>query len=73
MFKVTMFVGGKAAAENNTDPALEVKFPTAHIEVPSHQIEDVISLETNFQALPTDFGTADEITHIKYYPVDTYS
>lgn len=72
-FKVTMFVGGKAAAENNTDPALEVKFPTAHIEVPSHQIEDVISLETNFQALPTDFGTADEITHIKYYPVDTYS
>lgn len=72
-FKVTMFVGGKAAAENATDPALEVKFPTAHIEVPSHQIEDVISLETNFQALPTDFGTADEITHIKYYPVDTYS
>ena len=72
-FKVTMFVGGKAAAENNTDPALEVKFPTAHIEVPSHQIEDVISLETNFQALPTDFGTADEITHIKYYPVDVYS
>lgn len=71
-FKVTMFVGGKSAATNSTDPALEVKFPSAHIEVPSHQIEDVISLETNFQALPTDFGTADEITHIKYYPVDVY-
>ena len=72
-FKVTMHVGGSTATGNQTDPALKIEFPTAHIEVPSHSIEDVISLETNFQALPTDFGAADEISAITYYPVDAYS
>ena len=72
-FKVTMDVGGSAAAANTTDPALQIIFPTAHITVPTHQIEDVISLETNFEALPTDFGTADEITSITYFPVDDYA
>lgn len=71
-FKVTMSVGGATATTNTTDPALKVEFPTAHITVPTHQIEDVISLETSFEALPTDFGTADEITAVTYFPVDTY-
>ncbi|MBF83551.1 MAG: hypothetical protein CL489_03640 [Acidobacteria bacterium] len=72
-FKVTMHIGGSTATGNTTDPALKVEFPTAHIEVPAHQIEDVVSLETNFQALPTDFGAADEISAITYYPVDDYA
>jgi len=72
-FKVTMHIGGSTATGNQTDPALKIEFPTAHIEVPSHSIEDVISLETNFQALPTDFGAADEISAITYYPVDAYT
>ena len=72
-FKVTMDVGGAAASANTTDPALQIVFPTAHITVPTHQIEDVISLETNFEALPTDFGTADEITSLTYFPVDDYA
>tara|TARA_B100000287_G_scaffold430246_1_gene485123 strand:- start:14323 stop:16041 length:1719 start_codon:yes stop_codon:yes gene_type:complete len=72
-FKVTMHIGGSSATGNATDPALKVEFPTAHIEVPTHQVEDVISMETNFQALPTDFGTANEITAITYYPVDDYA
>lgn len=72
-FKVTMHIGGATATGNSTDPALKIEFPTAHIEVPSHQVEDVISMETNFQALPTDFGTANEITAITYYPVDDYA
>ena len=71
-FKVIMDIGGTAAAANTTDPALSITFPTAHIEVPSHSIEDVISLETNFTALPTDFGTADEITSVVYRPPSTY-
>ncbi len=71
-FKVIMDIGGTAAAANTTDPALSITFPTAHIEVPSHSIEDVISLETNFTALPTDFGTADEITSVVYRPPATY-
>jgi hypothetical protein len=71
-FKVTMDIGGTAAAADAVNPALSIVFPTAHIEVPSHSIEDVISLETNFTALPTDFGAADEITSITYVPPATY-
>jgi len=71
-FKVTMDIGGTAAAADTVNPALSIVFPTAHIEVPSHSIEDVISLETNFTALPTDFGQADEITSITYRPPSTY-
>jgi len=71
-FKVTMDIGGTAAAADTVNPALSIVFPTAHIEVPSHSIEDVISLETNFTALPTDFGQADEITSITYRPPATY-
>ena len=71
-FKVTMDIGGTAAAADTVNPALSIVFPTAHIEVPSHSIEDVISLETNFTALPTDFGQADEITSITYKSPATY-
>ena len=71
-FKVTMHIGGSAATGNTTDPALKIEFPTAHISVPTHSVEDVISLEVEYAALPTDFGTADEITAITYYPVDVY-
>jgi len=71
-FKVTMHIGGSAATSNNTDPALKIIFPTAHIEVPTHSVEDIISLETNFTALPTDFGSADEITELRYYPPASY-
>lgn len=72
-FEVTMHIGGATATGNTTDPALKVVFPTAHIEVPTHSIEDVISMETNFTALPTDFGIADEISSITYFPVDDYA
>ena len=72
-FKVTMSIGGATAKTNTTDPSLKVEFPTAHITVPTHQIEDVISLETAFEALPTDFGTANEITAITYFPVGDYA
>lgn len=73
-FKVTMDIGGSTAAtEGSNDPALKIEFPAAHITVPTHQIEDVISLETAFEALPTDFGTANEITAITYFPVGDYA
>lgn len=73
-FKVTMDIGGSTAATSGSnEPALKIAFPTAHIEVPTHSVEDVISLETNFTALPTDFGTADEVSAITYFPVDDYA
>lgn len=41
---------------------LELNFPTAHVEIPTHSIEDVISLETNFMALPSAIDGTDEMT-----------
>lgn len=41
---------------------LELTIPTAHIEIPTHSIEDVISLETSFQALPSTIDGTDDMT-----------
>ena len=41
---------------------LEMAMPTCHLEIPTHSIEDVISLETNFQSLPSTIDNTDEIT-----------
>ena len=41
---------------------LEFNFPTCHLEVPTHSIEDVISLETSFMALPSAIDQTDEAT-----------
>ena len=38
---------------------------SCHLELPTHSIDDVISLETNFHALGTDIGSTDELA-IKY-------
>ena len=55
-FDVTFKVGGTVS----TEPRVHFNFPKVHIDVPSHSIEDVISLETNFGAYTEDFDTADE-------------
>ena len=69
-FAVTLKIGG--SAQEGT-PSLVITMPNVHFEVPSHQVEDVISLESNFHALPADFGTANELTNIEYYAPATYS
>lgn len=56
-FAITLDVGGSAGT-----PRFTLNLPTAHLEVPSHSIEDVISLETNFHGLGTTVGEGDEIT-----------
>jgi len=40
---------------------LEFNCATAHSEIPTHSIEDVISLETNFMALPQTIDDTDEV------------
>lgn len=55
-FRVEFQIGGNVV---NT-PRLYLTLPKCHIEVPSHSIEDVISVETNFGAYTTDFDKADE-------------
>ena len=63
-FAITLQVGGT----DTTKPRFEISLPTAHFEIPSHSIEDVISLETNFHGLGSGVGEGDEAT-IKYIGV----
>lgn len=58
-FATEFKIGGTSA------PSLNMTFPTAHFEIPSHAIEDVISLETTFQALPSTIASTNEMT-LKY-------
>ena len=55
-FDVTFKVGGVVSGQ----PRLNLNFPKVHIDVPSHNIEEVVSLETNFGAYTDDFDTVDE-------------
>ena len=55
-FNVVVSVGGTAA--NN----MTFNFPTAHFEIPSHDLADVVSLTTNFHALPSSIDATDEVT-----------
>jgi hypothetical protein len=50
-----------------TGTGLELSMPTSHVEIPTHSIEDVISLETNFQALPSSIDLANELA-LTYRP-----
>ena len=55
-FNLTFKIGGGSGNR------LEVNLPTCHIEIPTHSIEDVISMETNFMALPSTVSETDEMT-----------
>jgi hypothetical protein len=62
-FALVFKIGG--AASNTA--RLEVSMPTCHLEIPTHSIEDVISVETNFNALPSTIDGTNEVT-LKYFP-----
>ena len=55
-FSLKLQVGGANAA-----PGIEFECPKAHLEIPTHTIEDVIGMEINFHALPTSISSADEV------------
>tara|TARA_Y100001937_G_scaffold78064_1_gene105884 strand:+ start:252 stop:2195 length:1944 start_codon:yes stop_codon:yes gene_type:complete len=63
-FALTFDVGGKQSGF----PRLQFNMPLCHLEIPSHSIEDVISLETNFHGLGSTIGEADEV-NLKYFGV----
>ena len=60
-FALVFKVGGASGT------GLELNMATSHVEIPTHSIEDVISLETNFQALPSTIDGTNELT-LKYRP-----
>ena len=62
-FNLVFAVGGSS----NT-PKLTMTLPTCHLEVPTHSLDDIVSLETNFHALPTSVDGTDEITLVAVGP-----
>ena len=50
-------------------PRVEMSMLDCHLELPSHSIDDVISLETTFHALPSAIDKTDELT-VKYFGKD---
>lgn len=63
-FDMKFKVGGTTAST----PRVYFNMANAHLEVPSHNIDDVISIECTFHALPSDISDTDELT-IDYYGV----
>ena len=53
-FNLVFAIGGSSA------PNVTITLPTCHLEIPTHSIDDVISLETNFHALPSTIDGANE-------------
>ena len=65
-FDLTFVIGGTG----NT-PRVTMNLNTCHLEVPTHSIDDIISLETTFHALPTSVDAVDEIDMIFVGPTVT--
>tara|TARA_R100001463_G_scaffold17377_1_gene44544 strand:+ start:935 stop:2131 length:1197 start_codon:yes stop_codon:yes gene_type:complete len=63
-FSLSFDIGGSGT------PHCIITMPQAHLEVPSHSIDEVISLETNFHALPSDFDSTDEISVFQFVGKD---
>ena len=63
-FSLTFDIGASTA------PYSLITMPTCHLEVPTHSIEEVISMETNFHALPSDFDSTNEISVFTFYGQD---
>jgi len=59
-FDMTFKIGGSSGT-----PRIEMAMANCHLEVPTHSIDDVISLEANFHALPSTIDGTDELT-VKY-------
>ena len=55
-FNLKFIVGGTGG-----DPRMEMNMSNCHLEVPTHSIDDIISLETSFHALPTSIDAVDEL------------
>ena len=60
-FNLVFTVGG-TVGHTAGGPSFKVILPTCHLEVPTHSIDDIVSLETTFHALPTSVDGTDEAT-----------
>ena len=66
-FNMVFSIGGATA------PKVEITLPNCHLEVPTHSIDDIISIDTNFHALPASIDPGSTAGNyeadIKYFGV----
>lgn len=68
-FALDFYVGGKASSLMPSGPGVLFQMGQCHLEVPNISVDDVISLEVNFTALPSNISGTNEITKIRYVGV----
>lgn len=56
-YQLRVFLGGKTATNRPTAPGALFLMPAAHIDIPTHNIEDVVSFEIGFTALASNSAT----------------
>jgi len=56
-FALNIGIGGLTGT-----PSLKFTIPQAHLQVPTHSFDDVVSLEVTFDGVPSTFDAADEIS-----------
>lgn len=56
-FALNIGIGGLTGT-----PSLKFTVPQAHLQVPTHSFDDVVSLEVTFDGVPSTFDAADEIS-----------
>lgn len=67
VFDLTFYVGGASGTVDiPRAPGVVFSFPRANLTVPTFDTGDVISLNVDFAALPSDMGTPDEADLIRY-------
>lgn len=73
-FSLTFYIGGESGSNVLNAPGVQIDLPTCHLEVPVHSIDDVISVETNFHALPASISptAADDFEAKITYKGSTY-
>lgn len=68
-FALDFFVGGKDTGDAPVAPGMQFKMGQCHLEIPTINNDDVISLEVNFTALPTTISGTNEIELVRYIGV----
>ena len=59
---LTFMLGGDAGSgvDDLQTPGMQLQFDNCHVDIPTHGIEDILTLETTFSALPSTIELADE-------------
>lgn len=66
-FALQFFVGGRSTAGTHpVGPGILLDMGQCHLEIPTINNDDVIALEVNFTALPSNISGTDEINKIRY-------